>query len=260
MTPTIIGILGTENRNGVTAQMLDAVLDGARQCGCRIDTIDLNDYRLSMNPEDSEARDAMAQLDAQLKQADGLVLASPTYWGDVSGLMKHFLDCFRPQLVRFTKKGEPIPGDYRGKSYVLLTSCYTSKNVNRFSGITDQTFLTMDRPLQAAGMHRLAEAVCTDTFGVTTLPEAKQAACRAIGQDMPLRIQKGGFTLKRYIQLFFMLAFTILIVMGIQQGLAAMHLIQLHRFWINYLSFVILSYLFLSLMLRYFAVRKHRRT
>jgi multimeric flavodoxin WrbA len=40
----IVGILGTENRIGATMQMLEAVLEGTHECGCRTNTIYLDDY------------------------------------------------------------------------------------------------------------------------------------------------------------------------------------------------------------------------
>ncbi|MCO7125403.1 NAD(P)H-dependent oxidoreductase [Sporolactobacillus shoreicorticis] len=235
--------------------MLTAVLEGAKEQGCIIQCIDLNTDTLDQIKFGGDD-----ELVAALREAECLVLASPTYWGNVSGSMKLFLDNLRSELVHYSSKGDLLPGSYQGKGYVLITSCTAKKWTNRLSGITDQTFKAMDLPLSTAGMHRLFEAVCADTYGVHTLPPAKYEACKKIGAQIPKQMQRGGFTLKRYIQLFFMLAVTILIVMGIQQGLSALHIIQLHQFWINYLSFVVLSYLFLSIMLRYFAVLKHRRS
>jgi Multimeric flavodoxin WrbA len=259
MTINVIGLLGAMNPDGLTAQMLAAVLEGAKRQGCTVQNIYLDTGMLNrIKPGgDHEKRKKLVTL---LRGADCLVLASPTYWGNISGSMKQFLDNLRPELVLYSSKGELLPGNYQGKGYVLITSCMAKKWANRLSGITDQTFKAMDLPLGAAGMHRLSEAVCTGTYGVHTLPSAKYEACKKIGTLIPKQMQRGGFTLKRYIQLFFMLSVTILVVMGIQQGLGALHIIQLHRFWINYLSFVVLSYLILSLMLRYFAVLKHRRS
>lgn len=152
--------------------MLENVLEGAKARGCQVETIYLDAYSLKMG--DAASNQTLDHLDQLARQADCLVLASPTYWSNVSGLMKQFLDCFHSKLVHFNKKGERLPGNYRGKSYILLTSCYTSKLANRFSGVTDQTFITMNGPLQAAGMHRLAEAVCTGTFGLDALPQKKK--------------------------------------------------------------------------------------
>ncbi|MET1249413.1 flavodoxin family protein [Sporolactobacillus sp. STCC-11] len=259
MTINVIGILGTMNPDGLTSQMLAAVLEGAKEQGCTVQNIYLDADTLNQM-ESGGDHERRQKLNTVLRGADCFVLASPTYWGNISGSMKQFLDNLRPELIHYSSKGDLLPGSYQGKGYVLITSCMAKKWINRLSGITDQTFKAMDLPLSAAGMHRLSEAVCTDTYGVHSLPPAKYEACKKIGAQIPKQMQRGGFTLKRYIQLFFMLAVTILVVMGIQQGLSALHMIQLHHFWINYLSFVVLSYLFLSLMLRYFAVLKHRRS
>ncbi|WP_018661647.1 hypothetical protein [Heyndrickxia acidiproducens] len=65
--------------------------------------------------------------------------------------------------------------------------------------------------------------------------------------------------MKRYIQLFFMFAVTVLIVMGIQRWLSSLNLIDLTHFWTNYFVFLIFSYLILSLFLHYFSKRKHKK-
>ncbi|MTT31353.1 NADPH-dependent FMN reductase [Terrilactibacillus sp. BCM23-1] len=254
----VIGILGSTNTNGLTAQMLKAVLRGAEEQGCVTEMIHLSELSLKLTPS-GEKNDILDALSDRLIAADCLVLASPTYWGDASGLMKNFLDCMRSKLLAFNQKGETMPGDFKGKGYVLLTSCYTKKRQNRWSGITDPTFTTMDKPLGTAGMNGLGEEVCTDTFGKTILPSSKEEDCIQLGRQIPKKLNKGGFTMKRYIQLFFMLAVTVLIVMGIQKGLSSLGIMSLTNFWLNYLVFVLLTYILLSGLLHYFAVKKHKR-
>ncbi|WP_353948629.1 NAD(P)H-dependent oxidoreductase [Sporolactobacillus sp. Y61] len=254
----VIGILGAADRHGLTAEMLQAVLDAAGHQGCTVETIFLADEDLRLT-DFRKANPAIAQLSHKLHEADCLVLASPTYWGSISGMMKNFLDCMHHELVSFTKKGERRPAGLRGRSYILVTSCFTPTFENCITGATDRTFQAMDVPLAAAGMHRIGEAVCTGTWGMTELPDSKKADCEKLGQRIPEKLKQGGFLLKRYIELFFMLALTVLIVMGIQQGLSALHFLNLSNFWINYAIFVLLAYLLLASILHYVAMRMHKR-
>lgn len=62
--------------------------------------------------------------------------------------------------------------------------------------------------------------------------------------------------MKRYVQLFFMFAVTVLIVMGIQKGLSTLNVLNLENFWANYVVFLILAYMILSFFLLYFSKRK----
>ncbi|KYC73864.1 hypothetical protein ABET14_04395 [Heyndrickxia coagulans] len=62
--------------------------------------------------------------------------------------------------------------------------------------------------------------------------------------------------MKRYVQLFFMFAVTVLIVMGIQKGLSTLDVLNLENFWANYVVFLILAYMILSFFLHYFSKRK----
>lgn len=62
--------------------------------------------------------------------------------------------------------------------------------------------------------------------------------------------------MKRYVQLFFMFAVTVLIVMGIQKGLSTLNVLNLENFWANYVVFLILAYMILSFFLHYFSRRK----
>lgn len=48
MTVTIVGLLDIENRSGAAMLMLEAVLEGTHECGCRTNTIYLDDYWLSI--------------------------------------------------------------------------------------------------------------------------------------------------------------------------------------------------------------------
>ncbi|RYL92298.1 flavodoxin family protein [Sporolactobacillus sp. THM7-4] len=256
----VIGILGSTNKNGLTAQLLSAILEGAQEQGCSTETLYLSEEPLRMTAPDTK-NVTLDHLSSMLQSADCIVLASPTYWGDASGLMKNLLDCLRSKLVTFDRKGDMHPGSFQGKGYILVTTCYTSTFWNRLSGVTDRTLSTMEKPLLAAGMRRIGEAICTDTYGKASLPNAQKVYGKHLGAEIPFKLsRKGGLTLKRYIELFFMLAATILLVMGIEEGLSALHLVNLNHFWTHYLVFVLLTYLLLSLFLHYVAKAKHRRS
>lgn len=253
----VLGILGTSNKFGITAQMLQAVLAGAKSDGCDVEMICLADYPLEMNPS-KEHNQILDQLHHKMLASECLIFATPTYWKDVSGLMKQFLDCMRSRMVRFGKKdGEMLPDLYAKKKYILLTNCYTKTLENCITGVTDSTFIVIDRVCTTAGMELVGEAVTTNTFAMKELPDWKHAECVNLGKKIQISIEKRDFTVKRYIQLFFMLAFSTLITMGIQSLIE--NWLPITGFWGNYVTFVLIFFILLSVVLHYFSVKKHKR-
>ncbi|MEL1206290.1 flavodoxin family protein, partial [Staphylococcus epidermidis] len=79
----------------------------------------------------------MDELEAKLLAADVWILAAPTYWGAMSGVMKNFLDCMRQRLVRFNRAGDALPDRFKGKSYITISSCYASPAEELVTGVTD---------------------------------------------------------------------------------------------------------------------------
>ncbi|MCL2445877.1 MAG: flavodoxin family protein [Oscillospiraceae bacterium] len=65
-------------------------------------------------------RDAMDTLFAKMAQADVLVLASPSYWGDVTGQMKVFFDRCTPYCNTHTPHAS-LPSGKQGYAIALRT-------------------------------------------------------------------------------------------------------------------------------------------
>lgn len=103
---SIILIDGGPRKTMNTAQMLQHVADGARSVGEQVEvkTIRLYDlnYRGCMScmackikgkaSNVCRFKDALTPVLEEIAQADGLVLASPIYFGDVTGQMRTFLE------------------------------------------------------------------------------------------------------------------------------------------------------------------------
>lgn len=80
------------------------------------------------------------------------------------------------------KDGEMLPDLYAKKKYILLTNCYTKTLENCITGVTDSTFIVMDRVCTTAGMELVGEAVTTNTFAMKELPDWKHAECVNLGK------------------------------------------------------------------------------
>ncbi|MEJ1324183.1 NAD(P)H-dependent oxidoreductase [Latilactobacillus sakei] len=250
----VLGILGSHQRDGVNGQLLQAVLAGVGPED-DVSTIFLNDFQIL--PDTGEPNPVLDQLEQQLLAADVWVLAAPTYWGAMSGVMKNFLDCMRGRLVRFNRAGDALPDRFKGKRYVTISSCYAGGVEEFVTGMTDGTFRTFDKVLSATGLLKIREVVQTNSFGLKTLSTKKCAECQRIGASLHHKAKRTDDTVKRYGQLFGMVACATLITMLLQQLVNIV--LPVTQFWMNYISFVLIFFILLASVLHFFTVVKHRR-
>ena len=97
--PKVVAVIGSPRRRGNTATLVDAALEELERGGCDCARIVLADKRIEFCsghvfcgeracPHD----DDMAGILEQVYAADGLLLATPIYYENVSGQMKTFMD------------------------------------------------------------------------------------------------------------------------------------------------------------------------
>jgi len=97
--PKVVAVIGSPRRRGNTATLVDAALEELERSGCDCTRIVLADKRIEFCsghvycgeracPHD----DDMAGILEQVYCADGLLLATPIYYENVSGQMKTFMD------------------------------------------------------------------------------------------------------------------------------------------------------------------------
>lgn len=92
----IVAFLGSSSADSLTRQGLQAVLEDARGHRIEVDVIDLRDQHRSLQNmldwDHPPAGSQTAQLRERVARADAVVLATPTYHGTFSGLLKNALD------------------------------------------------------------------------------------------------------------------------------------------------------------------------
>jgi len=102
----IVAVLGSPRLNGNSVFLAERFLETARNLGSEIQSFALNNltYRgcqacraCKKSSETCILKDDLTEVLNAVKEADVIVLASPVYFGDVSGQMKLFIDrtyCF----------------------------------------------------------------------------------------------------------------------------------------------------------------------
>ena len=101
----IVGFNGSPRSNGLTIQLVNSALEGAREAGAEIQRVDLIDY--DIKPWPHSARQRFEELNKLASEADGLVLGSPVYYKDVSGLMREFIDYLHSVRSVSSTPGKP---------------------------------------------------------------------------------------------------------------------------------------------------------
>ncbi|MFA4965978.1 MAG: flavodoxin family protein [Thermoleophilia bacterium] len=98
--PHVVAVIGSPRRHGNTVALVDAALEELELCGCRCTKIMLAELQvgaceahedcgeLAECPLDDDASEVLEKVYA----ADGLILASPVYYENVSAQMKAFMD------------------------------------------------------------------------------------------------------------------------------------------------------------------------
>ncbi len=104
----ILGVMGSPRKNGLTNQLLDRALEGAASGGAEVRRIYLIDYDMRPFPRSVEGHDA--ELDQLVAEADAMIIGSPVYYKDVTGLTREFIDYLHsgPKTNKFA--GQPAFG------------------------------------------------------------------------------------------------------------------------------------------------------
>lgn len=102
--PYIVGLGGTTRAGSSSEVALRYALSAAERAGARTRLLAGPDIELPMYaPERSERSPAAAAVVAELRECDGVIVASPGYHGSISGLVKNALDYVEDL------RGDPAP-------------------------------------------------------------------------------------------------------------------------------------------------------
>ncbi len=187
----ILGIYGSPRPGGNTDKMLDAFLEGAREAGAAVDTVYAR--KLTMQgcigcggcDETGECvvQDDMQKVYPLLEEADGIVLASPVYFYNVTGQVKLLIDrsqaLFMKKLLKGKAGSEPALKDPSAVKRGFLLSAAATRGKRLF----DCARLTFTYFMDALGGEMVGELCFRDLEGKKDVEKdpAWLAQCRAEG-------------------------------------------------------------------------------
>ena len=100
----VVGIVGSPRKNGNTEFLVKTCLDKISESGIETELITLagKDINFCIGCDSCKKtnecfqKDDMVQLTKKVKDAEGIIMSSPVYFGDMTGLAKTFIDRLRP--------------------------------------------------------------------------------------------------------------------------------------------------------------------
>lgn len=191
----IISINGSRRKNGNTQGLIQATLKPLEKNGVDVESIFLGDYNMGACTGCEGCRksfecvieDDFQLLIAKIDEADGLILASPTYWYTVTSDMKRFIDrCY--SLIQFPVGRSQWIGKYDGvgKACITVAVCEQEEEKNMGNTLTLLTDFAND-------------------IGLDVVDSLKALNCFELGsirkeQDVLSRAAAAGFALFRRLQ------------------------------------------------------------
>jgi multimeric flavodoxin WrbA len=114
---TILGLVGSPNREGRTHQLVTAALEGARRAGAPTELVQMADHVVAackdclpwvcLNNQKCTYEDqAFEHLSQKVLHCSALVLGTPIYWWDTSGMVKYFI----LKMFRVYGRSAPLQG------------------------------------------------------------------------------------------------------------------------------------------------------
>jgi len=149
----IISINGSRRKKGNTELLIQSILKPLEQNKAQIESIFLGDYTIDActgcegcsTSWDCVIKDDFQSLIKKMDEADGIILASPTYWYTVTSDMKRFIDrCYC--LIQFPTSRSEWIGKYdgTGKLCVPAAVCEQREEENMGNTLTLLTDFAKD--------------------------------------------------------------------------------------------------------------------
>lgn len=139
----ILGLVGSRRHTGNTARLVGSVLEPGAAAGAETEVHFLGDYAIDActgcegcaDSWECIIKDDYARIRALVDDADGLVLASPTYWYSVTSDMKRFIDRSY-SLIQYPHDRHHWVGKYHGAAKRCVTVAVCEQTEEEMMGNT----------------------------------------------------------------------------------------------------------------------------
>lgn len=135
----ILFVNGSPNRNGNTAALAKALLEGRQY-----ETLNLNDYRINFYGQTLDG-DQLDEVIAKLKEADVVVMGSPVYWHNICASIRTLMERFYGYVPESTFSGKRLFFVYQGAApteMMIEDGEYTMSRFARMYGFSYEGMAT----------------------------------------------------------------------------------------------------------------------
>ncbi len=167
----VVAINGSPRKNANTATLLQKVLAGAASAGAETEMINLIDLKyqgciscFACKLKDTKfigacaVRDDLSPVLEKAMEADALVLGSPIYLGDVTGMMRSFIERFGFMNTSYSNKDRWHTSTKKNGAFV-----YTMNVTKAFSKLFTYTYMFNTGILKKFGGYT-KQLFCTNTY------------------------------------------------------------------------------------------------
>jgi len=162
----ILVLNGSPRKNGTVANLLKSVADGIPN---KYEVEWINVYDLIIEPcvacmkcrPDQECilpQDDAHIVGRKIKDADGLIIGTPTHWGNMSAQLKLLFDRNVPVFMDEKPNGMPYPCQ-KGKLAVIVTACSTPWILNYIAAESRGAIRAVNHVLHYGGYRILGKIV-----------------------------------------------------------------------------------------------------
>ncbi len=174
----MLAILGSPRKNGNVANMLKIAMEEGEKKGYEVHYINLYEKKIApclgcMACKQTQAcrlKDDIEEIRKLLIESDLTVLASPTYFANVSAPIKNMFDRLVGVVMDDNESMIPKPRLSANHKYILLTACNTPAPFDRLAGQSSGAIKMMKEFFNISGMKYGGSAIFAGTRDKKEVP------------------------------------------------------------------------------------------
>lgn len=178
MAKKVLAILGGPRKDGKAAQMLDIAIEAAQNKGFIVKKVELYEKNIAFCKGCMACRksgvcpikDDAAEIAADIKESDLIIVSSPTYFANVPAVLKNLFDRTVPVFMCDNDSPIPKPMLSSKQKYLLMTTCTTPFPFDRFTSQSTGCIRAMEEVMKVSGMKCAGKIIFAGTRGKTEVP------------------------------------------------------------------------------------------
>lgn len=150
----VLAINGSPRKNGNTASLVESALKGAASCGALTQRIDLSsmrlrpvreeDYTADFDTVKNDPSDDLGIIVSAIVSSDVLIMASPVFFGSITGQLKTMIDRFQFAWLEKNVRGRDVFPEKKRGAFISVQAQDRPDFFNNSSSIVKHFFATVN--------------------------------------------------------------------------------------------------------------------